>query len=82
MTKLTVEHIESVIEKETYIFPEGTNITFCILTLKNGFVETGESVCKDVEDFCKDTGKSIGRQNVVNMVWELEDCLGREREWA
>lgn len=81
MSKLTLEHIESVIEEETYVFPEGTRHTICVLKLRNGFVETGESACKDIEDFCEDTGKSIARQNAVNSVWKLEAYLAKELEY-
>jgi len=46
-------------------------LTFCVLTLKNGFTVTGESACASPENFDADVGKKIARANAVNKIWPL-----------
>lgn len=46
-------------------------LTFCVLVLKNGFTVTGESACASSENFDKELGRKIARQNAVNKVWSL-----------
>ena len=46
-------------------------LTFCVLTLKNGFMVTGESACASPENFDAEIGKKIARQNAVTKIWSL-----------
>lgn len=46
-------------------------LTFCILTLKNGFTVTGESACASPENFDAEIGRNIARQNAVAKIWPL-----------
>jgi hypothetical protein len=46
-------------------------LTFCVLTLKNGFTVTGESAVASPENFNADIGKSIARANAVAKIWPL-----------
>lgn len=46
-------------------------LTFCVLTLRNGFTVTGESACASPENFDAEIGRKIARQNAVNKVWPL-----------
>ncbi len=46
-------------------------LTFCVLTLKNGFTVTGESACASPENFDADIGKRIARENAVQKIWPL-----------
>lgn len=46
-------------------------LTFCVITLKNGFTVTGESACASPENFDAEIGREIARQNAVNKVWPL-----------
>lgn len=46
-------------------------LTFCVITLKNGFTVTGESACASPENFDPELGRKIARQNAVNKVWPL-----------
>ena len=68
-------------------------LTFCVLTLRNGFTVTGESACASPENFDADLGRKIARQNAVNKVWPLmgyalkerlaiEDKVGRPPSWT
>jgi len=48
-------------------------LTFCVLTLRNGFTVTGESACASPENFDAEIGRKIARQNAVEKVevWPL-----------
>jgi hypothetical protein len=50
-------------------------LTFCVLTLKNGFMVTGESAFASPENFDAEIGKKIARQNARNKIWALEGYL-------
>ncbi|MFC3716814.1 Gp49 family protein [Luteimonas soli] len=46
-------------------------LTFCVLVLRNGFTVTGESACASPENYDRDIGRQIARQNAVNKIWPL-----------
>lgn len=46
-------------------------LTFCVLVLKNGFTVTGESACASPENFNKEIGQKIARENAVSKIWPL-----------
>lgn len=46
-------------------------LTFCVLTLRNGFTVTGESACASPENFDAEIGRKIARQNAVQKIWPL-----------
>lgn len=50
-------------------------ITFCILTLENGFTVTGESACASPENFNAEIGKKIAYENAKEKIWALEGYL-------
>ncbi|MDE9499330.1 hypothetical protein KKJ06_21550 [Xenorhabdus bovienii] len=54
-------------------------LTFCVLTLENGFTVTGESACASPENFDAEIGRKIARQNAVNNIWSLEGYLLKQR---
>jgi hypothetical protein len=54
-----------------FIDTEHTLLTFCVLTLRNGFTVTGESACASPENFDAEIGRKIARQNAVAKVWPL-----------
>ena len=55
----------------TIINTEHTLLTFCVLTLRNGFTVTGESACASPENFDAEIGRKIARENAINKVWPL-----------
>ena len=55
----------------TIINTEHTLLTFCVLTLRNGFTVTGESACASPENFDAEIGRKIARQNAINKVRSL-----------
>lgn len=46
-------------------------LTFCVLTLKNGFTVTGESACASPENFDAELGRKIARRNAEAKIWPL-----------
>lgn len=54
-------------------------LTFCVLTLENGFTVTGESACVSPENFDAEIGKKIAFQNAREKIWLLEGYLLKER---
>ena len=46
-------------------------LTFCVLTLRNGFTVTGESACASPQNFDAEIGRRVARENAVNKMWPL-----------
>jgi hypothetical protein len=46
-------------------------LTFCVLTLRNGFTVTGESACASPENFDAQIGRKIAFDNAKQKVWPL-----------
>ena len=77
--RITPTDIDAAIRTEDYhVFP-GTTLTVCALTLRNGFVVTGESAAASPENFDENIGRTIARDNARNKIWALEGYLLREQ---
>lgn len=77
--RLTPDLIDAAITAEQYhVFP-GTTMTVCALTLRNGYLVTGESAAASPENFDKEIGRKIARDNARNKIWALEGYLLREK---
>ncbi len=77
--RLTPYHIERTIADEEYWIVPGTTMTICALSLRNGYVVTGESAAVSPENFDKAIGQSIARKNAREKIWALEGYLLRQR---
>lgn len=77
--RLNPTMMDGVIASEQYhVFP-GTTMTVCALTLRNGYIVTGESAAASPENFDKEIGRKIARANARNKIWALEGYLLREK---
>lgn len=77
--RLNPDMIDAAISSEQYhVFP-GTTMTVCALTLRNGYIVTGESAAASPENFDKEIGRKIARDNARNKIWALEGYLLRDR---
>ncbi len=77
--RLTPDEIDAAIVSEMYhVFP-GTTLTICALTLRNGYIVTGESASASPGNFDAAIGRKIARDNARNKIWALEGYLLRER---
>lgn len=89
--RVTMDQIEDRIIKESYFNAAAAagqdkdsplaKLTFCVLTLENGYTVTGQSACVSLENFDKDLGESIARKNAIEKMWALEGYLLAERMW-
>lgn len=76
--RLNPTMIDETIHSEQYhIFP-GTTLTVCAMTLRNGYIVTGESAAASPENFDQAIGRKIARENARNKIWALEGYLLRE----
>jgi hypothetical protein len=78
--RLKPEDIDAAIVNEQYHVFEGTTLTVCVLTLRNGYTVTGESAAVSQENFDEAIGRKIARENARNKIWQLEGYLLREEQ--
>lgn len=67
-------HVALKAYSEDFGLPEDSPLhlmTFCVLTLRNGFTVTGESAVASPENFDAEIGRAIARQNAVAKIWPL-----------
>jgi hypothetical protein len=77
--RLNPDMIDAAIRSEQYhVFP-GTTMTVCALTLRNGYIVTGESAAASPQNFDQAIGRKIARENARNKIWALEGYLLREK---
>lgn len=73
--RVTEADIESrIVSTEFHILPN-TTTTVCILTLDNGWTETGISACVSSENFDKAEGEKWSRLQAFNKLWPLMGFL-------
>jgi len=73
--RITPDHVdERILGWDFHVF-EGSQLTVCCMTLKNGFTVTGESACASPENFNAELGEKIARENARNKIWALEGYL-------
>lgn len=77
--RITKEHIENVIVGKQFHVFEGSQLTVCVLTLKNGFTVTGESACASPENFRADIGEAVAYKNAFEKIWALEGYLLKQK---
>lgn len=54
-------------------------LTFCVLTLRNGFTVTGESACASPQNFDAGIGRDIAYKNAREKIWALEGYLLKQQ---
>ena len=77
--RLKPEDIDSAIDSVAYHVFEGSQLTVCCITLKNGFTVSGESACASPENFDQEIGEKIAFKNAREKIWALEGYLLKER---
>lgn len=76
--RLRPDQIDAVITGEDYHVFSG-RLTVCCLTLKNGFLVTGESSCVSPENFDAELGRKLARDQARDKIWMLEGYLLRQQ---
>lgn len=69
---------DAIVSEQYHVFP-GTTMTVCALTLRNGYIVSGESAAASPENFDAAIGRKIARENARNKIWALEGYLLREK---
>ena len=67
--RVTLDDVKDFIKSEEYLYTQ--TLTFCVLTLKNGFTVTGESACASKENYNKEIGDRLAKENAQNKIWGL-----------
>lgn len=68
MNKITKEFLESEIISVEYNRLQGT-LTHCTITVKSGFVFTGESACVDPNNFDQELGEKFAYEQALDQMW-------------
>jgi hypothetical protein len=74
--RVTIESIEAKIEKVEYHGLEGL-MTLCVITMKNGWKQTGVSAPVSIANFDPEVGKRYAYDNAFKPLWQLEGYLLR-----
>ena len=69
--RITPDMLDAEIVNEQFHVFEGSCLTVCCLTLKNGFTVTGESACASPENFNAKIGQKISKANARDKIWPL-----------
>ncbi len=54
-------------------------LTYCVLTLRNGFTVTGQSACADPRKYNREVGERVARGDAIRQVWPLMGYALREQ---
>lgn len=76
--RVTKEYMESRIKQEEFQRYSDT-VTICQITLDNGYSVRGESACVNPENYNKEIGERIAKDNAFNKLWPLFGFLLAEK---
>lgn len=69
--RVTPADLDAEIENTQYHVFEGSCLTVCCLTLRNGFTVTGESACASPSNFDAEIGQQVAFKNAREKIWPL-----------
>jgi hypothetical protein len=76
--RLRPQDIDAQIMKAEYhVF--GGRLTVCALSLRNGFMVTGESACASAENFDEAIGQKVAYDIARNKIWAFEGYVLRNK---
>lgn len=78
-TRLTPEHIDSVIKGVKYHQFDSSTLIVCAIELENGFRVTGESACVSGGNFNASIGMRLAYEDARKKIWALEGYLLRQK---
>lgn len=67
--RVTKQDVLDFIKSEKYLYSD--TLTFCVLTLENGFTVTGESACASLANYNKEIGDRLAKESAINKIWGL-----------
>jgi hypothetical protein len=77
--RVTPADLTAAIVAHQFLQPEGTTLTICVLTLRNGFTVTGESAAASPANFDAKIGQDIAYENAKQKLWPLLGYALKER---
>lgn len=75
--RVTPEYMASRIEDVS--FTVFNTLTYCRITLDNGYIVTGESACVDPANYKAEIGEKIAYDRAFNALWPLFGFLLAEK---
>lgn len=77
--RITPEQVDAQIQRVQFHVFEGSQLTVCCITLRNGFTVVGESACASPENFNAAIGEKIARDKAREKIWPLLGYALREQ---
>jgi hypothetical protein len=77
--RLTPEEVHDMIASSHEYQPEGTTLTICVLTLRNGFTVVGQSAAASPENFDEHIGRQLAFEDAKRKVWAFAGYGLRDR---
>lgn len=65
--RVTKDDVLDAIAKEEFLYT--ATLTFCVLTLVNGWTVTGESACASPANYNKEIGDRLAKDNAISKIW-------------
>lgn len=72
MSKLTEEHLKSLVTEETYVRPGNGTLTVAVLTIGGSTTVIGESNVLNPANFDPEIGRRMAYQDAIDKLWQLE----------
>lgn len=69
--KVTQDMVEAEVKSYSFHVFEGTTMTVCCITLKNGFTVLGEAACVDPHNFDRSIGERLALKDAKAKIWPL-----------
>lgn len=76
--RVTEQSIKDKIGNVEYLHGGGL-LTICVITMRNGFMVTGESAPASAENFDRSVGQRYAYDTAFKKLWQLEGYLLREK---
>jgi Phage protein (N4 Gp49/phage Sf6 gene 66) family len=77
LPRVKPEDVENAIGSVKFITHE--RLTLCVITMKNGFMVTGESVCVHPDLYNQEVGETLSKNRAKEKIWTLLGYVLRER---
>lgn len=74
--RVTPTDVQDAIAKVEYLYHNV--LTVCVITMKNGFLVTGESACASPENYNRALGEKYAYERAFNKAWDYEGYLLRQ----
>lgn len=77
--RVTLDSMLAKVAKEEYWIPDGTVLTVCVITMRNGFHIVGKSAPASPQNFDPLLGEKFAKEDAIRQLWQLEGYVLREK---